>query len=288
MSMIRRTARITAFTMIAVMLAASYSLFAQVRTKVSKDELAIQGLMDLIAEYPDDARVHHRLAKLLSWQDRRGEALDHYEEAIRLDPECERYGNTYRMTCSGWGEYVRCIDFFEETVEQHPDCKELRLNCSLAYIDKMPWAKLGMVSQGKLSNRSMAQLTKIIQADSNYWAAWYARAMNHLHWPRAMKHAKRSIADFERALELQKAMGLSKPKRNFEYTYIGLGDALVKDFRHDEARGVWRIGLELFPHSAQLKKRLSIVDDIELEEWLKKARALRRQVDTDLSIVWSN
>ena len=276
------------FMFVAVLLIAISTLLAQVRTKVSKENLAIQELVDLLAEYPDDARVHYQLAILLSWQDRQEEALEHFEEAIRLDTECERYANTYRMTCIWWMEYLRCIDFFEKMVEQNPDCKELRLNCSLSYIDKMPWAKMGMVSQGKLSNKSMFQLTKVIEADSSNWAAWYARAMNHLHWPRAMKHAKRSIADFEKTLELQQAMGLSQPRRNFEYTYIGLGDALVKDYRHDEAREVWREGLELFPHSAQLRKRLSIADNIELEEWLKKARALEKQVDTDLSIIWAN
>jgi hypothetical protein len=123
--------------------------------------------------------------------------------------------------------------------------------------------------------------------DSTHWTAWYARAMNHLHWPRAMKHAKMSIHDFEKAIEIQDNLHLSKPKRCFELTYIGLGDALVKDYRHDEAREVWRKGLELFPHSANLKKRLSFTDNVELEEWMKKARALEKQIDTDLSIVWA-
>ncbi len=66
-----------------------------------------------------------------------------------------------------------------------------------------------------------------------------------------------------------------------------MGDALVKDYRHDEAREVWRQGVELFPHSAQLRKRLSLDDNIELEEWMKKARALKKQIDTDFSITWA-
>ncbi|MFQ6008114.1 MAG: tetratricopeptide repeat protein, partial [Candidatus Zixiibacteriota bacterium] len=280
MHMRRHTTWTMVFILIVALLIVVSTLLAQVRTRVNKENLAIQELEDLLSEYPDDARVHFRLATLLSWQDRREEALEHFEEAIRLDPECQRYGNTYRMICIQWVEYLRCIEFFEKMVELYPDCNELRLNCALSYVDKMPWAKMGMVSQGKLSNKSMAQLTKVIEADSSNWAAWYARAMNHLHWPRAMKHAKRSIADFEKALGIQNAMKTSKPYRYFEYTYIGLGDALVKDFRHDEARKVWRQGLKLFPHSAQLRKRLSIADNIELEEWLKKARALEKQIDT--------
>lgn len=283
----RKSMWIGVFMLVAVSLIAMSTLLAQVRTKVSKEDLAVQELVDLLAEYPDDARVHYRLGILLSRQDHREESLEHIEEAIRLDPGCERYSNTYRMFCTWWAEYLRCIDFFEETVEKNPNAVELKLHLSLAYVDKMPWSKMGMVSQGKLSNKSMAQLTKVIEADSSNWAAWYARAMNHLHWPRAMKHAKRSIADFEKAIELQEAMELSEPGRYFEYTYIGLGDALVKDYRHDEGREAWRQGLKLFPHSAQLRKRLSFDDNVELEEWMKKARALKKQIDTDLSIVWA-
>jgi tetratricopeptide (TPR) repeat protein len=189
------------------------------------------------------------------------------------------------MICIKWTEYLRCIEFFEKAVQDHPNSCALLLNSSLSYIDKMPWAKMGMVSQGKLSNQSMAQLTKVIELDSANWSAWYARAMNHLHWPRAMKHAQRSIDDFNKALEIQSSLGLSKPERYFEYTYIGLGDALVKDYRHDEAREAWRQGLELFPHSAQLKKRLSFDDTELLEEWMTKARALEPQIDTALSLV---
>jgi tetratricopeptide (TPR) repeat protein len=260
---------------------------AQIRTKVSKEKLAIQDLEDLLEEYPNDARVHNRLATMLAWQDMREEALHHYEEAILNHPESKRYNNAYRMSCIWWVENSRCIMFYEKIVEERPDVLELKLNLALAYVDKMPWLTLGMVGQGKLSNRSMAQLTSVIEADSSNWAAWYARAMNHLHWPRAMKHAKRSIADFEKAIELQNALGLSTPKSYFEYSYIGLGDALVKDLRHSEAREIWRQGLELFPNSAELNKRLSFEDNTELEEWMKKARALSKQIDTDLSIIWS-
>ena len=173
-------------------------------------------------------------------------------------------------------------------VEKHPNVPALNLALSLAYVDKMPWAKMGMVSQGMLSNKSMAHLTKVIEADSSDWSAWYARAMNHLHWPRAMNHAGDAIADFEMALKLQNDMHLAEPMRHFEDVYIGLGDALVKDYRHDDARVVWRQGVELFPHSAQLRKRLSFDDNVALEEWMKKARALKKQIDTDLSIEWAN
>jgi len=40
-----------------------------------------------------------------------------------------------------------------------------RLNKCLAYVDKMPYPKLGVVSQGKLSNKSLEELDKILKMD---------------------------------------------------------------------------------------------------------------------------
>lgn len=257
------------------------------RRRVSEEDLAIGELVDLLAEYPDDAQTHYQLGILLARQDRREEALNQFEAVLTLNPESAAYGNRYRMTCIWWHEFDRCIEFLENLVEARPEALECRFSLALAYVDKMPWYKLGMVQQGQMSNRSVEQLTRVIEQDSTHWAAWYARAMNHLHWPRLMRHAPQSIADFSKALEIQNSLNLPQPKQYFELTYLGLGDALVKDFRHDEARDIWRQGLSLFPASAKLRKRLSLTDNEELEQFLKKARGLEKPIDTDMGIVWA-
>lgn len=274
------------FMLMTVFMVATSTLLAQ-RTRVSKETLDVQELVDLLKEYPDDAYAHYQLGILLERQDRREEALDHYEWAIRLKPDAGAYSNRYRMTCLWWHEFNRCIDFFENLVDGNPNSLEARFHLAMAYVDKMPWYKLGMVQQGQMSNWSIEQLTKIIEQDSTHWAAWYARAMNHLHWPRLMRHAPKSVYDFRKAIEIQDDMNLSQPRQYFELAYLGLGDALVKDRRHDEAREVWHKGLELFPKSAKLRKRLSFTDNEELEHFLKKARSLEKQIDTDMWVIWA-
>lgn len=257
------------------------------RTSEKKESIEIQEQLDLISEYPDDGAAHHRLARLLAWEDRREEALAQFEAAIAADLYSPSYCNDYRMTCIWWQEQDRSIDFFEDLVDENEDNLVLRLHLGLAYVDKMPSSRLGIVGQGLLSNKSISQLTKIIEKDSSNWSAIYARAMNHLHWPRAMRHAPDAIADFERAIAIQKSMNLPRLKPVFERSYTGLGDALLKDKRHDEARAVWRDGLNLFPNSAGLQKRLSIDDNEELEQFMKKARRLNKQIDTDMNAVWA-
>ncbi|HWR82340.1 MAG TPA: tetratricopeptide repeat protein [Candidatus Deferrimicrobium sp.] len=258
------------------------------RTRIDKETLEVQELVDLLAEFPDDAQVHFQLGILLAQQDRRDEALSHFEQAIRLEPQSLIYGNEYRMTSIWFKECDRAIEFFEELVDRNESPQVSRLQLALAYVDKMPSVMLGIVSQGLLSNKSINRLTQVIEQDSSNWAAWYARAMNHLHWPRAMRHGTQSIHDFQQALKIQSAMNLPKPRPYFVLTYIGLGDALVKEKRHDEARDVWRRGLELFSKNAHLRKRLTLADNVQLEKFVEKARWLEKQIDTDLSILWAD
>ena len=68
--------------------------------------------------------------------------------------------------------------------------------------------------------------------------------------------------------------------------YVGLGDALVKEGRHDDARRVWEEAQALFPDEARLKERLALDDDGALTEYIDRIRGLGVVVDTDLSIFW--
>lgn len=285
MSSICKFARIFVF-LVSLLLIAMSPLMAQ-RTRLSEEELATAELEELLSEYPDDDATHYQLAELLSRQDERESALGHFEKALELNPDAPIYGNEYRLTCVWWHEFDRCIDFLENLVEQNDASINARYHLALAYVDKMPWYMLGMVQQGQQSNLSMEHLTKIIEQDSIFWGAWYGRGMNHLHWPRMMRHAPDAIADFKQALKLQNELNLSPPKPYFELTYLGLGDAYVKDRDHAEARAVWREGLALFPHSAKLRRRLSIADDEELEAFVKKTRSLRKPINTDMWMIWA-
>lgn len=285
MSSICKFARIFVF-LVSLLLIAMSPLMAQ-RTRLSEEELATAELEELLSEYLDDDATHYQLAELLSRQDERESALGHFEKALELNPDAPIYGNEYRLTCVWWHEFDRCIDFLENLVEQNDASINARYHLALAYVDKMPWYMLGMVQQGQQSNLSMEHLTKIIEQDSIFWGAWYGRGMNHLHWPRMMRHAPDAIADFKQALKLQNELNLSPPKPYFELTYLGLGDAYVKDRDHAEARAVWREGLALFPHSAKLRRRLSIADDEELEAFVKKTRSLKKPINTDMWMIWA-
>jgi len=239
-----------------------------------------------VARQPGNAAAHFDLAAALALAGRKEEALGHFERAIDLEPGNLRYGNEYRNACARAGEQQRAIDFLEKKVAAHADVMALRLNLALAYVDKMPYPGYGIVSQGLLSNRSIRELNIVLERDPGSWAAMYGRAMNHLHWPRALMHSSQAIEDFQACLRMQSAVPAAKLRPHNLLPYLGLGDAQVKNGRLDEARRTWKEAQKLFPGDPRLTKRLSLGDD-ELGKFVDEERGLARPIDTDLSFVWN-
>jgi tetratricopeptide (TPR) repeat protein len=241
-----------------------------------------------VARKPADAAARFALGQALALEEKekKDEALGHLEAAIALDPGSLRYGNEYRKACVKAQECQRAIDFLEKQTAAHPDSAALHLNLAMAYVDKMPTAGLGIVGQGLLSNRSIGELDKVLVKDPKSWPATYGRAMNHLHWPKVLKHAARAAADFEACLRLQETIPASGRKPHHLLPYLGLGDAFVKNDQITEARRAWKEAGALFPGDPRLVKRQALGDE-ELKRFVEDERGLARPIDTDLSFVWA-
>jgi len=239
------------------------------------------------AQRPGDAAAHFGLGIALPLPERKQEALDHLEKAIALDPGSVKYGNEYRKTCVRVKEYDRSIAFFEKQVAARPDVRALHLNLALAYVDKMPFPALGIVGQGILSNRSIGELNKVLAMEPGSWAAMYGRAMNHLHWPKVLRHAPQAVEDFKSCLKLQAEIPKEKLRPHHLLPYLGLGDAYVKNDQLAEARSVWKEAQKLFPSDSRLAHRLTL-DDADLRKLVDEERGLARPIDTDLSFLWSS
>ncbi len=249
-----------------------------------------------VTQHPSDPALRFEFAAVLDRRGRRAAALSELERAITLDPDALRYSNTYRMYVRRYGHayFDRSIRFFEDLVKQHPDSVMARLNKALAYVDKMPYPKLGIVSQGKLSNKSLRALNVILDSNPTCWTAKFIRGMNHLHWPRKLLHAPLAIKDFTELIALQKSLPADEQRAYFALGYVALGDAFVKnrDLGYAEnmqkARSTWEEGLSQYPDSQELKLRLKLASqsDDDLISYIQALRGLEDPVDTDLSRVW--
>lgn len=253
-------------------------------------------LRQAVERNPADPSSRYAFALLLDRRGRRSAALSELEKAIELDVDSLQYSNTYRLFVRRYGHlyFDRSIRFFEDLTELHPRSLMPRLNKALAYVDKMPFPKLGIVSQGKLSNKSIAELDRILELDANCWAAKFIRGMNHLHWPRKLGHAPLAIKDFTELIAMQKTFPTERQRGYFALGYVALGDAYVKNREEGleenlaKAREVWEEGLKEYPNSDELRKRIELYNKSkgELIAYIRKLRGLEDPVDTDLTRVW--
>lgn len=251
-----------------------------------------------IDQDPDNPQFRYEFALLLDKQDRKRAALDQLEQAVHIDPDALLYSNTYRTLIRRYGQayFDQSIRFFEDLVEKHPDKVMPRLNKALSYVDKMPYPKLGIVSQGKLSNKSLAELDIVLSIDPECWTAKFIRGMNHLHWPRKLNHAPLAIKDFTELIEMQKKLPAEKQRDYFALGYVGLGDSYVKnreegfDENFANALRTWQQGLEEYPDREELTARVELYgrsdSKEELIDYIRKLRGLEDPVDTDLARVW--
>ncbi len=253
-------------------------------------------LKKTVEKDPRNPQSRYDFAILLDEHGRRSAALSELEKAIELAPGRLLYANTYRTLVREYGHlyFDRSIRFFEDLVERHPTEIMPRLNKALAYVDKMPYPKLGIVRQGILSNKSLAELDKILEMDPECWTAKFVRGMNHLHWPRKLGHAPQAIKDFTELIAMQKRYPPEKQRDYFALAFVCLGDSYVKNremgFEENlaKAREAWEEGLKQYPGSPELRHRLELMarSTDELIEYIQHLRGLEDPVDTDLSRVW--
>jgi len=216
--------------------------------------------------------------------------LSELEAKVRNHPDDIAIASKYRIQCLKLGEYDRSTRFFEQLTNEYPKIRNIRLQLALTYVDKMPkcGGMAAIVCKGTLARKSLVQIGILIEADETWWPAVYARAMNHLHWPRALRHSTMAIADFKRCIKLLQTQSESgsKPVRSYHVrTYIGLGDALAKNEEFQEALAAWREGLAIFPGNPELKERLALKSGEEALAYVEKVRNLDKQIDTDFSFL---
>ena len=215
--------------------------------------------------------------------------LTEVEAVLRANPSNHAAGYLYRKRCAEHSRHGRSIRFFQELVEHDPEDVWARIELSVAYVDKIPTCGgiAAIVCKGTLARRSLDQLDEVIENHTDLWEAFYARGMNHLHWPRALRHSADAVLDFSRSLEIQqaeqRASGRSKPY--YERTYILLGDAQAKNRSYEKARRVWRDGLALFPQSNDLQERLAVQEDEALLAHVEARRSLEQPIDTNFSFL---
>ncbi|MDJ0838720.1 MAG: FG-GAP-like repeat-containing protein [Acidobacteriota bacterium] len=205
------------------------------------------------------------------------------EKQIQAAPNDVVIASRYRQTSVAAHAYDRSVAFFEQMVAARPENRYLRLQLSGAYIDKLPTCGgvAAVVSKGTLARKALDQLDVLLKHDSNWWPARYSRAMNHLHWPRALRHSDDAAADARAMIEIQKNVS----KRSFHVrAHVILGDALAKDGDVEAARKAWQEGMRLYPDHPGLRERVALQPN-KIRDFIEDKRNLEENIDTDFSFL---
>ncbi|MCH7886011.1 MAG: tetratricopeptide repeat protein, partial [Planctomycetes bacterium] len=142
-----------------------------------------------------------------------------------------------------------------------------------------------IVSKGSLARQALDQVDAVIAQEGGSWVSYYVRGMNHLHWPRALRHSDDAAVDLARCVEMQEETGSPAGQPYYVRTHIALGDAHAKAKQFQDARRAWKLGLSLFPDSVDLQQRLAMKTDGEVLKYVVNHRSLEQPVDTSLAFL---
>ncbi len=195
--------------------------------------------------------------------------------------------SAYRSKCALFDQHDRAIKFFKSVLAEKSNNHRAQIELGCAYVDKIPTCGglAAVVCKGTQARKSLDQLDKVIARYPTLWVAYYCRGMNHLHWPRALRHSDDAYRDFAYCIELQRKDPSSPPPPYYLRTHVALGDAYAKAKEYDRARNAWREGLMVFPESKKLAERLTITDNRTLLKFVETERNLEQPIDTGLAFL---
>ncbi len=213
--------------------------------------------------------------------------LSQAEQSLRENPVSHSRAGTYRTQCVRFNQHDRAISFLKSLAEEQPDDPRVHIELSCAYVDKIPacGGLAAVVSKGTYARKSLDVLNALVKNVGGSWAVYYARGMNHLHWPKMLRHSGAAAADFERCLKLQNEDETVVTKTHHERIYVLLGDAYAKNDEYKKARKAWQDGLKKYPNSPDLRERLAVEGDKTLKKYIANVRSLEQPIDTDLAFL---
>jgi Flp pilus assembly protein TadD len=122
--------RLGAFALLA--LAISLGILTSERNQDYASSLSIWS--DTVAKRPGNARAHNNLGEELSKAGRKTEAVQQYQEAVRLKPTDPDYNFNLATALSSTGHVQESLASFEETLRLVPDYAPAHLNYGLALM----------------------------------------------------------------------------------------------------------------------------------------------------------
>ncbi|MCA8971834.1 MAG: hypothetical protein KDC95_18755 [Planctomycetes bacterium] len=141
---------------------------------------------------------------------------------------------------------------FEQYAKERPNDVEAQYAYGQAISQRCMDAPV--VEQARLGPLAIEMFDKALAIDSEHWASRFSKAMSLSFWPAVLGKQPEAIKNFEILIDQQER---KTPKPEFEQSYVMLGNLKAQQGKLDEARDIWKRGLQLFPNSAALKAAMA-------------------------------
>ena len=202
--------------------------------------------------------------------------LGDFEARLAQDPSNLRVAAEYRQAVIATGRYDRSIKLFERLAKDPRGGANRFLNLALANVDKVPVS--GSVRRALLGREALDALTRAIAIEPTD-LAYLIRGLVNLYYDQFVFHrTDKGVADLETARRL----AASDPQVAYApRILVALGDGYWRLNRHDQAREVWREGLDVLPRLDGFRVRLDARDD-QIPDIIERALDAGVRVDTTL------
>jgi len=189
-------------------------------------EDAIKHFREILRLDPDDYEAHANLGVSLAGQGKVDEAIRHYREALRLQPHLAKTYNNWGFALAGQGRAEEAEAYYRETLRLQPDYAEAHNNWGLA-----------LAAQGKF-DAAIFHCKEALRLKPDFADA-------HNSWGIALARqgkTEEAITHFREALRL---------KPDYAIAHYNLGAALVDQGLVEEAIMHYREALRLKPDLAE-------------------------------------
>ncbi len=266
-AMVRRIGRsgrlIGWLTGTAVLLALGAGTWKQVH--IYRDEETIW--RDTLTKNPNAWLAHNNLGLLLRQAGRTEEALEHYEQALRIQPDSPEACNNVGAILLDLGKPTEAMGYYEQALRLNPRRAEAyyNLGTALAQLDK--------------NEEAVSYYEQALQIKSDYFEA-HNNLGNILF---RLGRVSEAIGHYEKAIEL---------KPDYAEAHYNLGVVLMSAGRLEEAVQQLRRALALMPNSPQVHYKLGLALQTQcnfkaaLAEYQRALELDPRHLSAHLGLAW--
>jgi len=208
-----------------------FSFWTYQRNKVWRDDIALW--QDVVNKSPQKVRPHNNLGNALMESGRTEEAIEHYLQALRINPYSSEVHNNLADALSKLGQFQKAIHHYHEALRIQPD-----------YVDAYNDLGNALINIGQVSD-AIRHFNQALRLNPKFVPAYNSLALALIR----MGKTDEAVVQFQKALQINP---------NYVDAQVNLGGVLVGMGKNDKAVVHLRKVLQIKPDISKAHMNLGI------------------------------